>query len=102
MRRTKPLPPCFNVATLPVWAYFLGGLNILTFSAYGWDKLSAIWGWRRLSERLLLALALGGGSVGALLGMWFFHHKVSKGSFQFPLAVILFFQVATIAYFLRP
>jgi len=49
---------------------------------YGWDKLQARRGGRRVSERRLLLAAWLAGAPGALLGMALFRHKVSKASFR--------------------
>ena len=78
----------------------LAVVNGATLLCYGADKLAALLHWRRIPERTLLALALLGGSLGALLGMAIFRHKISKESFQFPLAIILFAQVAAVLFFL--
>ncbi len=50
-------------------------LSLLTFFAYGIDKLQAKSRKRRTPEVLLLSLALCGGAAGALLGMLTFRHK---------------------------
>ncbi|MGE0713011.1 MAG: DUF1294 domain-containing protein [Planctomycetota bacterium] len=62
----------------------LAALNLATFLLYGWDKLQARRGARRVPERrLLLALALGG-VVGGWAGMLVLRHKTRKGSFLAP------------------
>jgi uncharacterized membrane protein YsdA (DUF1294 family) len=78
----------------------LGVINGITVLMYGGDKCAAIFGWRRVSERTLLLIALCGGSLGALLGMVLFRHKISKESFQFTLACILFVQVGIAILFI--
>lgn len=50
-------------------------LNTAAFVVYGWDKFKAKAHVRRIPEVALLALALFGGGVGALLGMHVFRHK---------------------------
>lgn len=57
-------------------------LNIITFGIYGYDKHCAVINKWRVSEFTLLALALGGGSLGALIAMHGFHHKTQHKIFQ--------------------
>jgi uncharacterized membrane protein YsdA (DUF1294 family) len=78
-------------------ALALAALNVITFLVYGFDKWMAGGRARRVPEAVLWALALVGGSAGALLGMQFFRHKTRKVSFQFVLALILLLQAAAIA-----
>lgn len=74
---------------LAVIAYF-AIINLVAFFIYGLDKAKAgHTGARRISEKILLIIALIGGSLGALLGMKIFRHKTKKTSFQAVFAVIL-------------
>ena len=57
-------------------------LSIITFAAYGFDKLAARRGSGRISERALHLLSLCGGWPGALAGQLLFRHKTRKTSFQ--------------------
>lgn len=50
-------------------------INIASFALYGSDKVRASRHEERISERVLLGIALLGGSLGAGLGMWIFRHK---------------------------
>jgi uncharacterized membrane protein YsdA (DUF1294 family) len=61
---------------------WLIAINIVTLSVYGYDKAIAGSEHTRAPERVLLALALVGGTVGAWIGMTLFHHKTAKASFQ--------------------
>lgn len=61
---------------------FLAILSTVTLAAYGWDKLAARRGARRISEATLHLLALCGGWPGALAGQLLFRHKTRKPSFQ--------------------
>ena len=56
-------------------------MNIITFLAFGIDKLKAVKGKWRISESTLLLLSLCFGSVGQLAGMKVFHHKTQKWYF---------------------
>lgn len=84
---------------------WLLAITVATFLTYGYDKLIAGTGATRVPERVLLALAVAGGTVGALLGMRLFHHKTSKDGFLERLGLIIAIQVVVMAgwyIFLRP
>ena len=69
--------------------YALIIINIITFFAYGLDKLKAVNHWWRIPEWVLLGLATAGGSVGAYLGMLVFRHKTLKPLFRFGVPVMI-------------
>lgn len=71
-------------------------LNLVTFLAFGYDKLIAGGRARRLPELLLWLLSLLGGSIGGLFGMFVFHHKTRKLSFRLCMAGIFLIQVVLI------
>lgn len=56
-------------------------INISTFIIYGIDKYLAIKNLYRISEKILLLLSILGGSIGALISMYLFHHKTKKARF---------------------
>jgi uncharacterized membrane protein YsdA (DUF1294 family) len=66
------------MALLLAWA----GINVIAFLAFGWDKRQSIRHGSRLAERTLLALALFGGALGALIGQQLFRHKTQKKPFR--------------------
>lgn len=68
--------------------YFLV-INIAAFAAFGIDKFKAKRGAWRVSESTLIAFAAVGGSIGALLGMYVFHHKTRHSKFTVGVPVIL-------------
>ena len=74
-------------------------INIITFFVYGIDKYLAYKEKSRVSEKLLLTLALCFGIIGALLGMKIFRHKTKKKSFKTSIILIIIIQVVTV-YFL--
>ena len=78
--------------------YYLIGINILTFLFYGIDKWRAKRNKWRIPESTLIWLAIVGGSIGALLGMYLFRHKTKHKKFAIGLPVILVLQ-AVLAYF---
>ena len=74
--------------------YYLLGINLLTFFVYGIDKWKARRDKWRVPEATLLMLAAIGGSVGALLGMFVFHHKTKHKKFLIGVPLILLAQLA--------
>lgn len=69
-------------------------INILTLIVYGIDKYRAIHGKWRISEATLFLLALIGGSIGAEIGMYGFHHKTRHPRFAIGIPAILLLQAA--------
>ena len=61
--------------------YYLLAVNILAFVLFGIDKQNARRNMWRIPEKTLILSAVIGGSVGAVLGMRFFHHKTRKAKF---------------------
>ena len=53
---------------LVIYACILGAASLVAFIAYGVDKAKAMQEGDRISERVLLALAVYGGAVGAFFG----------------------------------
>ena len=85
--------------SMRVLIYYLLGINLLTFFIYGIDKWKAKRKKRRVPEATLLMLAALGGSVGALLGMFVFHHKTKHKKFLIGVPLILLAQLV-LAYLL--
>ena len=56
-------------------------INIVTFIAFGIDKLKAVSHKYRIRIITLLGLAFAGGSAGGMLGMYVFRHKINKDYF---------------------
>jgi len=79
---------------------FFIAINIIAFFFFGLDKLKSRLVQRRISEQALWVVALLGGSVGALAGMYFFHHKTQKPSFQVGLAVIIVIQILLFLWYI--
>ena len=68
-------------------------INVITMIIYGVDKYKAKHHQWRISEAMLLFLAIIGGSVGALVAMSLFHHKTRKPLFKYGIPVILLLQI---------
>ena len=86
---------------LPLLAAYLIAINIITIAAYGLDKRAAINHKTRIRESTLLGLACIGGSIGALIGMHVFNHKVRKACFAIGVPVILAIQLIAIFLLIR-
>lgn len=74
-------------------------INVTAFTAYGLDKQKAKKDKWRIPERTLLVLAFAGGSLGALCGMYLFHHKTQKMKFVIGVPVMIALH-AGIAYYI--
>lgn len=68
-------------------------INIIAFLAMYIDKRKAKYGKWRIPEQTLLILALIGGSIGAIAGMYTFRHKTKKLRFSIGFPVILILQI---------
>ena len=77
---------------------YLAVVNILTIIVFGVDKMNAKSNRQRVRIVTLLGLAFIGGSVGALIGMYVFHHKTKKAYFTVGVPLILLMQVVVLFY----
>ena len=74
---------------LIVLCCYLGSINLATYALFEKDKLRAIEGGMRVSERMLLGLALLGGSIGAVKAQRRLRHKTLKQPFASELMMIV-------------
>ena len=77
---------------------YLAVVNILTIIVFGVDKMNAKSNRQRVRIVTLLGLAFIGGSGGALIGMYGFHHKTKKAYFTVGVPLILLMQVVVLFY----
>ena len=77
---------------------YLAVVNILTIIVFGVDKMNAKSNRQRVRIVTLLGLAFIGGSVGALIGMYGFHHKTKKAYFTVGVPLILLMQAVVLFY----
>ena len=75
---------------------YLVVINGIAMITYGIDKRRAVRHEYRISEAALFLLALIGGSIGALLGMYVFHHKTRKMKFVIGIPAILILQIVVL------
>ncbi|MDD3220796.1 MAG: DUF1294 domain-containing protein [Clostridia bacterium] len=76
-------------------------INIVTFVLFGLDKSRAKRrGWR-IPEATLFFFTLIGGSLGAEIGMYGFHHKTQHPQFIIGIPVILLLQIILIFFLVQ-
>ncbi len=71
-------------------------INLIAFFAMYLDKRKAKYGKWRIPEQTLLILAIIGGSIGGIAGMYTFRHKTQKPRFSVGFPVILILQIILI------
>ena len=81
-----------------IFYWYLAIINVLVLVVYGGDKLFAKLDSWRVPEKVLLLLALFGGSIGALLAMQIFRHKTRHLKFRYGVPLILLLQIAGVVY----
>ncbi|MBE5895254.1 MAG: DUF1294 domain-containing protein [Lachnospiraceae bacterium] len=73
-------------------------INIAGFASMGIDKWKAKHRQWRIPEATLFALAIFGGSLGSVIGMYSFRHKTKHWYFVYGLPAILALQLIIVAY----
>lgn len=74
-------------------------INLIGFLSMFLDKRKAEKGKWRTPEKTLLTIALIGGSIGSLIGMYTFRHKTHKTRFSIGIPFILILQISIVIYF---
>ena len=77
-------------------------MNLIGFLSMLIDKRRARKNGWRIRERTLFLLAILGGSIGSLSGMYVFRHKTRHWYFVLGMPLILFLQAALTLFFLIP
>ena len=88
-----------NVITL-LAAYFISA-NLIGFALMGIDKRRARKRAFRIPEGTLFLIALIGGSIGSIIGMYTFRHKTRHWYFVYGMPFILFVQIALVVLLLK-
>ena len=83
-----------GVITVLIFYYLL--VNLLGFYAMYTDKLRAKKRAFRIPEATLFAIAIIGGSIGCILGMYTFRHKTRHWHFVYGMPFILILQIVSI------
>ena len=89
-----------NIFTIKNLIIYLVAINLIAFLAMLIDKKKAEKGKWRTKEATLLTLALIGGSIGEIIGMYVFHHKTQKPKFYIGFPTILITEIVLIIYYL--
>lgn len=84
---------------LLITAYFLI-INLIGFCLMGIDKRKAIKGAFRIPEAILFIVALIGGSIGSIFGMYTFRHKTRHFTFVYGMPIILVLQILLVVLLL--
>lgn len=84
---------CGDILMMKIVLLYGGILNLVGFLLMAVDKRRARKHRWRIPEHTLFAVALLGGSVGSLLGMYLCHHKTRHWYFVVGMPLILILQV---------
>ena len=76
-----------------MWLVYLITVNAAAFLLMLADKQKAKKKRWRIRESTLLWMAVAGGSLGSILGMFAFHHKTCQPKFRLGLPLILSLQI---------
>jgi len=76
-------------------------VNLIGFFLMGIDKRKAIKHAFRVPEATLFTIALIGGSIGSIAGMYVFRHKTRHWYFVYGMPIILLLQIALILFVLN-
>ncbi|MDF1879132.1 DUF1294 domain-containing protein [Sulfurimonas sp. SAG-AH-194-C20] len=82
--------------------YFLL-ISTFSFILYAYDKLQALKNTQnvsRVSEKNLLFSSFTGGTIGSLLSMFMFRHKIRKTSFVIKFSIVVIIQLILIYLYL--
>ena len=79
---------------------YLAVLNIIGYFSMWLDKRKAQKRKWRIPEKTLFFIAMIGGSIGSIAGMYHFRHKTKHKSFVIGMPMILFVQIGIILFFL--
>ncbi len=80
---------------------YIAAVNLIGFLLMGIDKRKAIKHAFRIPEATLFTVALIGGSIGSIAGMYFFRHKTRHWYFVYGMPAILVLQIALVMFVLN-
>ena len=83
---------------LPLIIVYFLVMTIIGYASMGIDKQKAKKHAWRIPEATLFSIAILGGSVGSILGMFHFHHKTKHWYFVVGMPLIFFVQLAIAVY----
>lgn len=80
---------------------YLIAVNLISFALMGIDKYKAKKRAFRIPEATLFIVAIIGGSIGSIIGMYAFRHKTRHWYFVYGMPAILILQILLIALLLH-
>lgn len=83
---------------ISILAIYIIIVNLIGFALMGIDKYKAIKRRFRIPEATLFTVAIIGGSIGSIIGMFFFRHKTRHWYFVYGMPATLILQIALIFY----
>ncbi|PYI56578.1 DUF1294 domain-containing protein [Paenibacillus flagellatus] len=86
---------------MAVLLLYLLVVNAVGFFLFGYDKVRAVRGGRRVPEKRLFLVAAIGGAAGAWIAMRSFRHKTKHASFTFGIPALLGSNVVCVALLLK-
>lgn len=96
--------PLSNTVTNYIYIY-VTTLSTISFFLFGIDKYKAIKytkdNGNRISEKTLFLWSFLGGTIGSILGMILFRHKIKKGSFLIKFFIVTLVQVEIIYFVIK-
>lgn len=84
-----------------IMAAYFAAVNLIGFALMGIDKRKAIKHAFRIPEATLFIVALIGGSIGSIVGMYFFRHKTRHWYFVYGMPAILILQIALVIFIIN-
>ncbi|MBR5577471.1 MAG: DUF1294 domain-containing protein [Lachnospiraceae bacterium] len=86
------------MSVIPVLIVYFFVVNLIGFSAMFIDKQRAKKRAFRIPESTLFTIAIIGGSIGCLFGMYLFRHKTRHWTFVYGMPFILFLQIGALLF----
>lgn len=80
---------------------YIAAVNLIGFLLMGIDKHKAKKHAFRIPEATLFTVALIGGSIGSIAGMYFFRHKTRHWYFVYGMPAILILQIALVMFIIN-
>ncbi len=81
--------------------FYFAATNLIGFALMGIDKYKAKKRAFRIPEATLFIVAIIGGSIGSIIGMYAFHHKTRHRRFVYGMPFILIVQIALVIFILN-
>ncbi|MEA3330123.1 MAG: DUF1294 domain-containing protein [Campylobacterota bacterium] len=89
--------------TLTYLQIYLIVISFFSFSLYAYDKFQSLKSKnaQRVSEKKLLLSSLLGGTIGSMLSMIVFRHKIKKASFLIKFIIVILVQIVIIYFVIK-